>query len=68
MSGTTLNESDALDDAQAMALVKLFSLDIEAPYIGQPNWMVAHENGGGCDPDSNRAIVMCVAAIREGNK
>jgi len=56
------------DDAQAMALVKRFSLDIEAPYIGQPNWMVAHENGGGCDPDLNRAIVMCVATIREGNK
>jgi hypothetical protein len=53
------------DDAQAMALVKRFSPDIEAPYIGQPNWMVVHENGGGCDPDLNRAIVMCVATIRE---
>ena len=52
------------DDAQAMALVKKFQLDIEAPFEGQPHWVVVHEDGGGGNPDLSRAIVECVAQIQ----
>ena len=61
------------DDAQAMALVKRFDLHIgktlRTPEHPRGMWFVSrtdkHEATSG---DLNRAIVMCVAAIRDNNK
>ena len=65
------------DDAQAMALVKRFKLDCRnATYDAdwastEFEWEVEHNDGKQAtfrrDKDLNRAIVMCVAAIREGS-
>jgi hypothetical protein len=56
------------DDAQAMALVKKFQPDIEAPFEGQPNWVVVHEDGSGASPDLNRAICECVAKMQQAKE
>jgi hypothetical protein len=58
------------DDTQAMALVKRFRINVDRE--GDDPWVVAIHNSGNLyfheDADLNRAIVMCVATIREGNK
>jgi hypothetical protein len=56
------------DDAQAMALVKRFRLEIDATgEFGEDYWSVRLPDGRGMgSKDLNRAIVMCVATIREG--
>ena len=60
------------DDAQAMALVKKFSLSISMPELGvweAAEWHDVREHFTGlmsANPDLNRAIVECVAKMQEG--
>lgn len=55
------------DDAQAMALVKRFGLWM-SKHAGEENWRVAatlrdHVQNHTADPDLNRAICLCIAAM-----
>ena len=57
------------DDAQAMALVKKFCLDIEC-HAREPIWTVLFDDNERYSkvrecPDLNRAICLCVARIQQ---
>ena len=64
------------DDAQAMALVKRFKLDLEPLFVGEEGeWQACQwrEDGNGRihkknDTDLNRAIVLCVAGMAANGK
>ena len=60
------------DDAQAMALVKKFCLDIEC-HARNPIWTVIFDDNEHYSkvrecPDLNRAIVECVAKLKANHK
>ena len=59
-----------LDDAQAMALVKEFGLQIGASAIKPYQWCVIsfQEQKAGRSEDLNRAICECVAEIQKDKK
>ena len=58
------------DDAQAMALVKKFELNIGPDVQGEDGWSVSDYGGDGevFSQDLNRAIVECVAKMQQANK
>jgi len=54
------------DDAQCMALVKHFGIDLlcESRVGGDREWIAAHHiSGAFADKDANRAVCMCVAGM-----
>jgi hypothetical protein len=69
---TRLNYNPLQDDAQAMALVKKFRLDITTEPLLEPRWEVWQPDASrsgvfGSDVDLNRAICLCICGIMDSS-